>query len=456
MIPFVGPSYPLGKPDSQRSINLYLSQVESGTGKATFILKSIPGLRLFADLGAAIRGSIFAAGRAFVVAGATLYEVLSDGSSVAMGTLNSLSGPVSMAAGVTQVVIVDGPSGYVFTLAGSSFGQITDPDFYGSDFVAFVSNYFVFQRPNSQQYYISAINDASNLDALDFASAEANPDYIQTILADHSELWLLGQNSVEIAVNTGAADFPFQRNSGTFMEVGCVAPNSALKLDNSIYWIGANEQGGGLVYKANGYTPQIISNDAYSALLQTSTDLASATAYGFQYKGKTFYCINAPGLSTTLAYEIKSGQWFEMAELVNGEYTQHRGSTHVYAFGKNLLGSADGKLYELDDTVHSNAGDVLVRDRISPQYGPGVYPLFSLDCTVGEAAAGQFPKVMLRYSNDSGRHWGDWMERSLGVTGQFAQRVDWHRCGMARKGGSRVWQVRVTDAIDFDIIGARA
>lgn len=456
MTPFVGPSYPLGKPDSQRSINLYLSQVESGTGKAAFILKSIPGLSVFANpANGAIRGRKVVNGRAFVVAGNKLYEIMADGTHSELGTLNSFTGRVSMDAGVTQLVIVDGPSGYVLTLIGNAFAQITSPNFYGSRFVGFLSGYFCFIRPDTQQYYISDIDNALDLDALDFASAEISPDKLVALLSDHSELKLAGVNTMETAVNTPNADFPLQRNSGAFMEVGCVAPDTFMKLDNSIYWIGQNEDGGGMVYRANGYTPQIISNDAYSAILQGSTDLSAATAYGFQYKGHTFYCINAPGVNTTLAYEVKSGQWFEMAELVNGEYTQHRATGHMYAFGKNLLTSDDGKIYKLDDTVFNNAGDELVRDRISPQGGIGVFPRFVLDCTVGVAVAGQFPQVMMRYSNDGGKHWSNWMSRSLGVTGAFAERVEWLRCGQTRQGGSRCWQVRVTDDVQVDIISGK-
>lgn len=461
MIKFVGPSYPIGnKAASERSINLYLTEIESGTGKAPFILKSIPGLSLFASLGAEFRGSIVFSGRCFVVAGNILYEIVSNGTATARGTLLTSTGRVSLAVGVKQVVIVDGPYGYVLTQATNVFAQITSPNFYGSRFVTFTRGYFVFIRPISQQYYISAIDDATSFDALEFASAESNPDKLQVVITDHDELKLFGEVTVETASDTGGVDFPFMRNPGALMEVGCLAPDSVVKLDNSIYWIGQNDTGGGLVYKANGYQPQIVSDDAIGQMLQTSTNMAAATAYGYQQGGKTFYCINAPGLLTTLCFEAKSGKWHERVDLdlVTGGYKQHRATGYFYAFGKCFVGAADGRIYSLEPLVGNNAGDVLLRERISPHNSlptleRETFARFQLDCTVGKSAAGKDPQVMMRYSNDGGINWGSWQQRSLGQIGEFAKRVVWHRLGQSR---DRVWAVRCTDDVIFDVIGAVA
>ena len=461
MISFVGPSYPLfNKAASERSINLFMATIESGTGKAPFILQSIPGLTLFAALGAEYRGGINIAGRAFVVMGPTLYELSVLGVATVRGTLLTSTGRVSIAAGVSQVVIVDGPYGYILTQSSNAFTRITSPNFPGSRYVTFLHGYFVFVHPDTQQYYISAIDDATKFNALEFASAESNPDKLQVVLSDHDELKLFGDFTVETAHDTGGADFPFSRNGGALMEVGCIAPDTVLKLDNSIYWLGQNESGGGLVFKAAGYQPQIVSNDAISQFLQSSTNLAGATAYGYQQGGKTFYCINAPGLKTTLVYEAKSMQWHERADIdmVTGDYKQHRATGYLYAFGKCLVGSADGRIYMLDPLATSNAGDALVRDRVSPHNAiPALdrlqFPRFQLDCTVGKSQVGLDAQVQLRYSNDGGLNWSNWQMRSLGKTGEFKKRVVWHRLGQAR---DRVWQVRCTDDVTFNIIGASA
>src|SRR5574343_1330315 len=97
---FVGPSYQLAsrKASAQRCVNMYLVPMET-SAKAQFILQSVPGLVLLADLGEAIRGVFVTGSRMFAVVGATLYELYAGGTSTARGTLLTSLGPVSMAYG---------------------------------------------------------------------------------------------------------------------------------------------------------------------------------------------------------------------------------------------------------------------------------------------------------------------------------------------------------------------
>lgn len=460
-IPIVGPSYNLSvrKADVQRTINLFPVLIESQTGKSPAYLKSIPGLTEFADLAGEIRGAILCNDRAFAVAGSTLYEVFADGTFSARGTLVTSSGPVDMAYGVNQLVIVDGGFGYVLTFLTNAFTNIVSSSFYGSTRVQFLDGYFIFVRPDSQQFYISNIDDATDLDALDFASAEASPDYIVSHLVDHRELWLFGSNSTEIWFNTGNSDFPFERNNGAFMEHGCAAPFSAQKLDNSVFWLGTDDRGAGIVWRAQGYTPARVSTHAIEQRISSVEDLSGAIAYTYQQDGHAFYVLQIPGLDTTLVYDVAGNAWHERSEFSDGVHSQHRGSVHLFAFGKHLLGAEDGKLYELDDDAYTNAGDVLCRERISPHYASPMYDRIvfgklEVDCIVGTGKElGAEPQLMMRYSNDGGIDYTGWRQVGLGAIGERQARARFLRCGAAR---DRVWHLRFTDNAPFAIIGATA
>ena len=104
----VGPSYALGdrKAAVQRSINLFMQQVEGLGEDKQVILVSAPGLEVFASLGATARGAFNCDGRLFVVAGVNLYEVSSAGALTLRGTLSGAVGFVSMAYGRDQLVLV--------------------------------------------------------------------------------------------------------------------------------------------------------------------------------------------------------------------------------------------------------------------------------------------------------------------------------------------------------------
>ena len=107
--------------------------------------------------------------------------------------------------------------------------------------------------------------------------------------------------------------------------------------------------------------------------------------------------------------------------------------------------------------ANTNAGDVLVRDRVSPHFAtPQLsrigFGAFELDCTVGKGINGQAEaRVLLRYSNDGGDSWSDWRTSTLGAIGERKARARFLRCGSAR---DRVWQVRCTDDVPFAIINA--
>jgi hypothetical protein len=457
MIPFVGPSYQLAtrKASVQRSVNLFLFGMETPS-KAQFILQSVPGLALFASLIEEVRCIYEAAGRCFVVSGDTLYELDSVGNATARGTLGTSTGPVEMAWGTLQLVIVDGPNGYVLTLATNAFTTIVSAGWLGSDRVCFLDGYFIFVDPGTQTFYLSAIDDATSLDVLDFASAESSPDPVIAHLINHRELWLFGDQSTEVWFDAGLIDFPFSRNNGAVLEIGCIAQFSAQKIDNGVIWIGRDRNGAGIVYRAVGYQPQRVSTVAVEEALQASTDLSSAVAYVYQSNGQTFYAVNAPGLESTWCFEVASGAWHERCDVdQDGLFIAHRALNHSFVFGKHLVGSADGSVYRMDATLNTFDGDPLKRTRISPN---SVTPMrdriyyyeFVLDCTTGGAGQGVTPMVELSWSDDGGMTYNTpVLEESTGAVGNYYARVIWYRLGQSR---DRVWRIDFSDDAPFSII----
>lgn len=458
-LPFVGPSYTLSnrKASVQRTVNLYLSPVETAA-KAQFILKSVPGLSLIVNAGAEIRGIFEADDRCFVVAGSVLYELLAAGTLTTIGTLDTATGPVDAAWGTTQIVVVDGPNGYVVTLATNEFQQITSDAWMGSNRVAYIDGYFVFVDPESQMHYLSQIDDATDLDALDFASAESAPDDIVAHVVSQRQVVFLGKTTTEFWSPQGGTYF-LSRDSGTIMQLGCIATHSAQTLDNGLIWVGRDQHGSGIVYRLAGLQPQRISTIAVEEALSESTDLTQARAYVYQFQGQTFYCLNAPGIAATWVYELATGAWHERCDLDEmGQFTAHRVTCHAYALGMHIVGDADGKLYELDPSVNTFNGDAMKRTRISPNE---ITPLrerqffsqFVLDCTTGEADQGISPVVELSWSDDGGYTWGNKVQRSLGEVGEYAPRVLWTRLGQAR---DRVWRVDFSDNAPFSIIAGES
>lgn len=454
MTPFIGPSYHLAsRPASvQRTVNMIPVPLEPGNERTEFVFKDLPGLRVFADLGAPVRGGWSVNGRVFAVAGNSLKEIYSDGTFVSRGTLGTSLGPVDMTSNTTQLVFTDGSLLYVMPFDTSALTTVAT--YPGGKRIGYIDQYIVYMTPNTQQFGWSALGDATSLDALDFSSAEGSPDNLVSLLVDHRELWLFGGSTVEVWINTGS-EAVFERNAGAYMEHGCAGPYTPQKLDNSVFWVGQDERGNGIVWRAQGYTPQRISTRAIEESM-VGRDLSGATAFSYQQGGSSFYCLKVPGLPTVWAFDVLSGLWTERAELVDGEYQPHRADMHLFAFNRNMVGSIDGKLYILDPEVSTNAGDELVRDRISPVISkPGkervTFSELELTCDKGQGGT-----ALLRWSDDNGANWGNWHQAGLGALGEFGARTRWLRTGSAR---DRVFHLRCTDNVTFNPvdlhIGAR-
>ncbi len=400
----------------------------------------------------------------FTVVDNTVYSISPLGVRTSIGTLLTRRGHVGMKIGLTQLVIVDGPYGYVYDLETKVFGRITVDGWLGSYTVEELGGYFSFIDPNTQTFYTSALEDANTLDALDFATANSSPDKLIGQVVTNNALVLLGETSGEVwQINTSSDPnaFVFDRNPGVFLEVGLLAAHTAKQLDNSAFWLGRDQRGAGIVYKMEGFRAIRISTNAIEELIQKAIregfDVSQACAYAYQQDGHSFYVLTVPGLDTTWAYDVATGEWAERCEFPNGVYAPHVGKYHAYAFGQHLIAGDDDVLYAYDPALNTNAGRVLMRERTSPHYAtPQMdrvnFSLFELDCVVGVGRPDNEPSlVQLRYSNDGGFNWSDWRTATLGAEGEYSARARFLRCGSGR---DRVWAARCTDDSPFAIVNA--
>ena len=238
---------------------------------------------------------------------------------------------------------------YIKATPEAIWQAITDPDWLGSKTVAYLNGKFIFHKPGTQIWYYSAIDDATDLDALEFASAEAAPDDLIAVTTDHQEVRLFGTKTTEVWFDAAAPDFVFSRNTGATSSVGCLAPASVRRLDNSLIWLGRDENGAGVVYRAQSYLAQRISTDAIEAELRKSSDIANTYAFTMGVGGKMFYILQAPGLDTAWAFEASTGKWCELGENAGeDQWNPWRGAAHVYAFGQNYVFGSDGYVYRVD------------------------------------------------------------------------------------------------------------
>ena len=453
-----------------RMVNMFPEILpQDAGGKTTAFLQRAPGLRRLATIGSGpIRGLHSYGGYMYVASGSSLYQVDASYRAVLLGALAN-DGPVSMADNGTQLFIAcNGPS-FIYNATTNAFGQITDPDFTGALTVSYLDGYFIYIEPNSQLVWSTAILDGTSIDPLDFASAEGLPDGLVSSIADHSEEWLFGTNSVEVWYNAGNAGFPLQRIQGAFMEIGCAATFSVAKLDNSIFWLGADARGKGIVYRAKGYGGVRVSTHAVEWQIQQYANISDATAYTYQQDGHSFYVLSFPSANATWVYDVATETWHERAGYSNGEFTRQRAAYRTFFNDLVTLGDYQtGEIYAYDLDLYADAGRTQKWLRSWRALPTNLNSLkrtaqhtLQLDCETGvgldgsSSVQGSDPQVMMRWSDDGGHTWSNERWVSIGKIGEYGKRAIWRRLGMTQKIRDRVYEISGTDPVPIYIMGAQ-
>lgn len=434
-----------------RLLNCFIEQLPPDA-KSTALLSRTPGIPLWATVGTGpIYGLLEALGALFVVSGTKLYRVDSFGAATLLGDVGAIIS-IDMDANTDSVVVVNTPNAFYWD--GTTFGQIVDPDFTsrGAGDVEFINNFLLFREPNSGRFFGADLGSATSFDALQFATAEANPDELVGMKIDHVQVINLGKKSVEIWDNTPIAGFPFERSINGFVEIGCFNGKSVAKLDNSVVWL-ANDY---TVRRLDGVTPIRISNHGVEKKIQNAT-ISTANAFSYSQEGHLFYVLGFN--EVTVVYDATTQKWHERQSYGYDNWTV---SCHANAFGLELVGnSQNGQIGSLDKSVFTEWGaPQLMVWRYQPIFSDGARSVHDeievvLKTGVGlTTGQGSDPEMMLRYSDDSGLTWTSLPNKKIGQIGKYRTRVRWKRCGSTDS--ARAYEGSISDPIDVQMVDTNA
>ena len=159
-------------------------------------------------------------------------------------------------------------------------------------------------------------------------------------------------------------------------------------------------------------------------------------------------------------YDITTGMWHQKSFRNPTSSVDERARGRVAGFfqNKNYFGDYDnGRVYALSQDVYTDYGNPIVRNRTSPIVWNArervYYDSIEIDVERGQGLAtgqGSDPKLMLRWSNDSGYTYNSKRQIDLGKTGKYRTRVRLDRLGQARE---RVFEVTFSDPIKFNLLG---
>ena len=452
---FLGQAYTSRSPmlASQTAINIYPELVEtSGSDIGGF--NGSPGLLSKFQGSGEVRG-LWVTGTGipgqyylFAVIGPNVYRIDKNYSGTLLGMLPNNSGRVSMADNGTQLSIYHQAGMHWVALTGTAIAAIDGAPQGGT--MSALDNYVVFSENIGGEFGISALGDVSSLDPLDVATAEGWPDDCVGVLADHREVWLFGTETIEVWSDTGAAFFPFERVPGGFIEQGCAAKFSPAKLDNSIFWVGRDRNGKGIIYRANAYIPIRISTHAIEFAINKG-DISDAIGFAYQSEGHLFYQVSFPSLDQTWVYDVSTGPqgaWHQKAwKDTSGLLHRHRANCQAFFYNDHLVGDyQNGNISHMSQNYFDDNGAEIYRERAwelpSDKEGNGRTRIDSVELIALSGDSGTFnsdgtnsndmPLVWMQISKDAGQIWSYERFKRLGPLGIRKARARWRRGGSGR------------------------
>ncbi len=456
--------------DNQETLNLMVGVMGEGA-RAPAVLKSVPGLLELGAIGdggcrSPLLVSWTAPGRSgrelYGVWGSKLMRVSPSAGTAEIGTLGTSSGRVRIARGRRALLIVDGQNGYTYD--GTTFGQVTDLDFPKAigggapTHAVYIDGYFVINDAATDNFHISALEDPTNWNGLDFEAAAVAPDNALAISATESELWIIGDETSQAYYNSGNPFFPFSVILPATQEVGIAAPQSIAESDAGIFFLATTPEGGLFVYRLSGQQGQRVTRVQQEEYLETLGDVSDAWGFIYSQAGQSFYVLHLRDDLPTLVYNIRAGTWETRASA--GGAAWRVGGTGI--LDRQLIAGSrlNALFYEVSLKAYTDGDAQLTRRRRTQVVHNLNHRLdwheVDVVCQAGvglPTGVGSDPEIRLRYSDDGGVTWSDPLDEPLGREGERQQTARWYGLGQSR---ARIYELEVSDPVPWTVVSMQA
>jgi len=425
-------------------INMFVHMEEAGS-KSNHILMNTEGAEFILEAPYTIYGTYEFKDTLYIATEQALYEYLPVTQTLKDLGVISFDRNVVFSDNGIDIMIV-GVNGYAYTPStGVLKNMSSEAGWYPADTVTYMDGYFIFNRTGTGQFFISKLY-STELDPIDWASAESAPDDTLGVLVSNRQLWLFGERSIEVWYDSGDPDFPFTRISGAVTDIGLTSHNTLGKSRDNIFFVGNDFK----VYVTNGYTPSVVSTPAVEKLLD-KCDVSLLNGFCFTNNGHWFYVLQIDN-KYTYVYDKDTAQWHRRKSCDTEKWLID-GTLNIN-YSNNLVGYSEKSFYNLSIHHLTEDNKPIRREAISLPINQGVNRFVLAEMQLDmETGFDIEAKVILQLSDDGSVTWSNNHLASTGKIGQNSQRVRWLRLGQHR---DCIVKIVITDPIPVRILGLYA
>jgi len=204
----------------------------------------------------------------------------------------------------------------VINIATKATSAITDPDYPATTVpgIVFLDGYFFVMTPNGE-IYNSNLEDPTSWNALDFITAEMEPDDGVAIFKHLNYIVAFGKSTTEFFYDAAnASGSPLARVDNAFMFYGCATGYSVVHMNNTLVWMSQTQQQGKQIAIMNGFAPLIISTPFVERII-AEDDLATVYSFNTKVNGHDFYVLTLGTSNITLVYDFTSKLWYQWSSM---------------------------------------------------------------------------------------------------------------------------------------------
>jgi hypothetical protein len=214
---------------------------------------------------------------------------------------------------------------------------------------------YVFVMTEDGKIWNSEPNDPTKWDALNYITAEAEPDKGVALAKHFNYLLAFGQWSTEFFYDAAQPiGSPLLPNPTFRIEFGCANGNSVVEMQQTVVWVAVGRNTGRTVLMLDGTRPVQISDVSVERILNQSS-LQNVRSYSLKISGHYFYVLNLLDDDLTLVCDIKSKQWSIWTSFVNNQETILDGVFYTsYNNEAYALDNDNGVLYNISEHTYTD------------------------------------------------------------------------------------------------------
>jgi len=213
------------------------------------------------------------------------------------------------------------------------------------------------------------------------------------------------------------------------------------------------------VWRLDGYQTTKISTIEIDQRIASYAFIENALGMSYQQDGHLFYVLQFPSANETLVYDLSTQLWHARAYKQPNTEVLSLWRPACLCFSASLVLGGDhenGNIYALDYDNYTDDGAAIMRLYETRSSNNNQFWLFYNSVQVHIEAGtglitgqGKDPVLMLRYSDDGGHTWSNWLFSPMGKIGQYGARAKFNRLG---RGRNRVFQIKMTDPVKFVLL----